>query len=513
MMRSLYSGVSGLKTHQIKMDVIGNNIANVNTVAFKSSSTTFSEVLYQTTKSASGANALTGTGGTNAKQIGLGVTTGATTVNITTAGATQTTGNPFDLKITGNSFFVVSNGSENFFTRDGSFYVDGAGNLCMSSTGYNIMGWQVDANGNIVQDTVSPLRILAVENLTSAPEATTQASISGIIDKNSTQISSAAGLVRSLTFYDQLGYSYTAKFSIKETATEGEYAVALTDVLDGSGTSLATKYGASLDSIVDFGTNRTTVTTETRTTGSLAAGYTYDGTNFLDSASNIVTAREAYGIPADTANVQYVVTDNGDGTIDLQTTTTTKDYLIKFDTSTGKFVSINGANAVTLDFNGTYGNFLDINMNFTGTSMVDNNGSSTLVMETGDQDGLGAGKKLGTMTGVSIQNNGCIYGTYDNGNTKLLGQIAVASFANPSGLSKEGENLYAATLNSGEFDGIGQDITADGGSMSSGVLEMSNVDLSAEFTEMITTQRGFQANSRIITTSDSMLEELINLKR
>nr|MCR4588991.1 flagellar hook-basal body complex protein [Lachnospiraceae bacterium] len=119
----------------------------------------------------------------------------------------------------------------------------------------------------------------------------------------------------------------------------------------------------------------------------------------------------------------------------------------------------------------------------------------------------------GNMSGVTISKAGLIYATYDNGQTKLLGQIAVASFANASGLSKEGDNLYAATQNSGEFDGVGVDISADGSYMTTGSLEMSNVDLSAEFTEMITTQRGFQANSRIITVSDTLLEELINLKR
>ena len=147
MMRSMYSGVSGLKTHQTKMDVIGNNIANVNTVGFKSSSVTFSEIMYQNLSGASGPNALTGTGGVNAKQIGLGVTTGSTSVNITGAGASQTTGRAFDIKLndtnSATSFFIVSNGSGTQFTRAGSFYVDGAGNLCMTSTGYNVMGWQV----------------------------------------------------------------------------------------------------------------------------------------------------------------------------------------------------------------------------------------------------------------------------------------------------------------------------------------------------------------------------------
>ena len=155
----------------------------------------------------------------------------------------------------------------------------------------------------------------------------------------------------------------------------------------------------------------------------------------------------------------------------------------------------------------TLGNFSDVEIDFSTTNTFDNHGTSTFGMDAGD------GKQMGNMTGVSITTSGMIYGTYDNGDKKLLGQIATASFANAAGLAKVGENLFEETLNSGVFDGIGVDVTADGGSMSTGVLEMSNVDLSTEFTEMITTQRGFQANSRIITTSDSMLEELVNLKR
>ena len=134
-------------------------------------------------------------------------------------------------------------------------------------------------------------------------------------------------------------------------------------------------------------------------------------------------------------------------------------------------------------------------------------------MEKGNVDGLEAGRALGTLQGVSIQTNGMIYASYSNGQKRLLGQIAVAEFANASGLQKEGNNLYSATQNSGDFNGIGIDISANGDCMNTGVLEMSNVDLSAEFTEMITTQRGFQANSRIITVSDTLLEELVNLKR
>jgi flagellar hook protein FlgE len=161
----------------------------------------------------------------------------------------------------------------------------------------------------------------------------------------------------------------------------------------------------------------------------------------------------------------------------------------------------------------TKSNFSNIEIDFTKSMNYNNNGTSTMKALKGDADGDGAGKKLGALTGLSVSNDGKIYGSYDNGNTVLLGQIAAARFANASGLEKVGENCYQTTLNSGEFDGIGVDITADGSTISTGELEMSNVDLSSEFTSMIVTQRGFQANSRVITTSDTLLEELINLKR
>jgi len=189
---------------------------------------------------------------------------------------------------------------------------------------------------------------------------------------------------------------------------------------------------------------------------------------------------------------------------------------ITFNSNNGDFLGINGQQTTStsvLKVSDLGGNFSDITIDFSELSEPDNKGTSTASATSGDLKGLGAGRRLGKMIGVSIQQNGMIYASYDNGMTKLLGQIATASFPNASGLEKQGDNMYAATLNSGEFDGIGVDITASGGKMSTGQLEMSNVDLSSEFTEMITTQRGFQANSRIITVSDTLLEELTNLKR
>ena len=238
MMRSLFSGVSGLKTHQTRMDVIGHNIANVNTVAYKSSTMTFASLMSQTTQKASGANASTGTGGVNPRQIGLGVKTSAINVNITGQGASQSTGNPFDIMITGENFFVVNNGQENYFTRDGSFYVDGAGNLAMTSIGYNVMGWQVDEEtGAIKKDTVSALRIMSSANMTYPPEATTQGYMSGIIDKLDTDVTSANGRVVNFSFFDSLGYKYTAKFVFKQSDSKAKnvYSLELDKIEDEDG--------------------------------------------------------------------------------------------------------------------------------------------------------------------------------------------------------------------------------------------------------------------------------------
>lgn len=552
MMRSMYSAVSGLKTHQTRMDVIGNNIANVNTVAFKSSSVTFSDILYQTTSNASGANATTGTGGVNAKQIGLGTTAAATKVSITSAGASETTGNPFDIRLTdknSTNFFIVNNGSENVFTRSGSFYVDGSGNLCMSSTGYTVMGWQVDeTTGEIRKDTVSALRIMQEKNLTSAPEATTQATIAGVLDENDTDVKNDAGRVMNLNFYDNLGYQYTAKFAIKATGTDGKYTVELTSVLDSNNKNIIAdldkqqiaqifgnynanatlgQYGLTKDYEYDSVSKSYT----NKTTGEKFPinNATDNSTTFVGNNGSQVSITEIFsGITTTIANNIKNATNNYKVAFDAQTGHATltgeqTSYDLEFDTSSGKFKSIGGENpSVMLNMGAlssaglinNNGNFQNITVDFSQCLNYENGGKSTIGADAGATDGkTGKGRKLGAMTGIFIDTSGRIYGTYDNGNTELLGQIAVAQFSNASGLEKVGESCYRTTLNSGEFDGIGVEISADGSSMTTGELEMSNVDLSSEFTSMITTQRGFQANSRVITTSDTLLEELVNLKR
>ena len=273
-----------------------------------------------------------------------------------------------------------------------------------------------------------------------------------------------------LGFYDDLGYSYTAKFAVKPiknngTVVAGKYQITLTDVINSESKSI-------LDA---------------------------------DEAKKKTQIESIFG---------------KDG------------YTIEYDTNKGTFVSI-GANgnqkpvsqllkmsALNTGYTTDLGNgqtqksnFKDIEIDFSKSMNYDNGGTSTFKMLKGDSTGDGAGKKLGALTGISVDQQGRIHGSYDNGNTVLLGQIAVAQFANASGLEKVGNNCYQTTLNSGEFDGIGVAVDADGSAIDSGELEMSNVDLSGQFTDMIVTQRGFQANSRVITTSDTLLEELINLKR
>lgn len=549
MMRSLYSGVAGLKTHQIKMDVIGNNIANVNTTSYKSQSISFSDMLYQTTQSASGANAASGMGGTNARQLGLGSKSGAINTAITSQGSAQTTNNPFDIMITGSSFFVVSNGSTNFFTRDGSFCVDGAGNLVMAATGYTVMGWQADDDGKIIANTVSPLKVMAPDKQTFPPEATSKGIVSGILDKNDTNVHSKNGKIISMALYDNLGYKYNAKFSMHAIdADAGKYYIQL----DG----LADSNGDPYDATMTFGETINAPGSDTFTKSQVGKNYVvasdisgeyavYDKTAYQEykegkiataptaisdikestsTVAEIEKMLEIYGVkdnyPADKYSLKSASFDKTTGEFKVSYEKKVQNAMfIQYDPDNGKFAGI-GANAdsltatqntATLSFKEE--NFSTISIDFSASTMFNNGGTSTISATNGDADGVGSGRKLGEMSGISIAKDGIISATYDNGQMRVLGQIAVANFANAAGLEKAGDNLYSQTMNSGEFDGIGVDITTGGGYMTTGVLEMSNVDLSAEFTEMITTQRGFQANSRIITTSDTLLEELVNLKR
>lgn len=440
MMRSMYSGVSGLRIHQTKMDVIGNNIANVNTVGFKASRVTFGEVFSQTVQGASGSNE--SIGGTNPMQIGLGATISSIDIDMG-EGAAQRTDNPLDLKIQGDGFFIVEDATGNKFTRAGAFKTDEAGNL-VNSDGLRVMGWQTgtgDEANEIIKGTVEPIQILSADNSYSEPTATSSVTMSGNINMNDTALSNGTGVPFTANFYDSLGYQYSAQFTVKATGTNNQYAITLDE------NSITNSEGV----------------TPTNLTNVAVTGVSTDGLIVFDTDGKVV------------------VTDPSTSTFTLECD-----------------------NPGVSDFD-------PILIDFSSLTLFD--GTTTVKANVGNSSGLNAGNAAGTITGYEVGSDGQVVGKYSNGETKLLGQVVVAQFQNPAGLQKMGNNLFEATTNSGYFDGIGEDITSSGGSFNAGVLEMSNVDLSNEFTEMITTQRGFQANSRIITTSDELLQELVNLKR
>ena len=510
MMRSLFSGVAGLKAHQTKMDVLGNNIANVNTVGFKSSSVNFTDTFYQTMSSATGPNAETGSAGTNAKQIGLGSSIASITTNITEQGGTSTTNRALDIAINGESFLIVKSAGATYFTKSGALNVDQNGTLYCTTNGATVQGWMYDETlGDVKKDVVKDLTVMSAENMYYEPTATKKVTLSGNIDKMDKDLASTTGMATTFSFYDNLGQVYTAKLNIKAGTTATgivNYTVTLDDVYNEQGDSIFV-----------------TKTTDTNGKTTYAA-----------------TGVEIH-VGADTYTASKVNADTGAKTLSSTKGTAT----LSFDEKTGEFSSVSNnsiypqsdmikkgisfwvdASKVTAG-NTTVGNTFDkydatigddvqgqggIIIDFSGLTQYSNGGVSNVTYKKGDNNGKGVGNVAGEMSGISIDSDGYVFGTYNNGSKKCLAQIAVATFANPSGLEAVGDSMFAQTQNSGTFDGVGQQVGLTG-SFTVGALEMSNVDLAAEFTSMITTQRGFQANSRIITTSDSMLEELVNLKR
>ena len=521
MMRSLYSGVAGLKTHQTKMDVIGNNIANVNTVGFKSSSVNFADQFYQTMSSATGADATTGAAGTNAKQIGLGSTVASITTNITEQGGTQTTNRALDVAINGDSFLIVKSAGATYFTKSGALNVDSSGTLYCTTNGATVQGWMAttDAQGNqsITKNTVQDLKVMSAENMYYAPKETSAVTITGNIDKSDkdlivtdpTAIDTKNGKKITFSFYDELGQEYTVKMNLYRngSGTTGgtpaqatsKYSLTLADVTDADGNSIFVKK---------------TTTAGATTYDSNGVEINLGGVTYKLDKANINSQTGEFTLTATgTAPSLSFIAETGDFSTVAETGTggipnTSADY--------GKSIVFQVTNSGSLDNTFTkYSAATDsggVKIDLSSLTQYSNSGVSNTSYTKGNKNGLGTGNPAGEMSGISIDDKGMIYGTYNNGSKKLLAQIVVATFSNPSGLEAEGDSLFSATLNSGAFDGVGEDVSLSGG-FSVGALEMSNVDLAAEFTSMITTQRGFQANSRIITTSDSMLEELVNLKR
>lgn len=445
MMRSLYSGVSGLRIHQTKMDVIGNNIANVNTVGYKSQRVSFSELFYQTTQVASGPNAEGTRGGSNAKQIGLGASVSQISTNINDPGGAQSTGNAYDVMINGDSFFIVQSGGENFYSKAGNFTTDGAGNLVTGSGDY-VMGYtaardETTGDSYLQKDELRPISLYGAEYMTTAPAQSTEAQITGNINSSDDAFATngSGSVSTTLYVYDNLGNKYGVQFNVSQVSS--------------------TEY-------------------------TLTPGNIYLGTKAVEGNQAIFSGD---GV-------------NADGSITLT-----------FDGTEGTIT--NDPSNFTLNITDGTANLpafsQDINVDF--STMTTYGSKTSLDSDSGNAAGEGAGKAVGTMSSLGISSDGSVVATYTNGDTVTIGQLVTAQFSNPSGLQKNGDNLFSETLNSGNV--TYQTIDAAGETMSNGVVEMSNVDLASEFTDMIVTQRGFQANSRIITTSDSMIEELLGLKR
>ena len=451
-MRSMYSGVSGLRVHQTKMDVISNNISNINTIGFKRNTVSFKDSFSQTLSSASGANA--DKGGTNPQQVGMGANVGAI-ATIMGQGAAQRTDNGNDLLIDGDGFFIVQDATGFSFTRAGAFEVDAAGNL-VDANGFKVCGWQaVDDPDNpgqqkVIKERVTPINIYQGDNLFSPAKATSEVEFSGNFNAATNPEQK-----NTISFYDSQGNKYTLDVLFKKTDTN--------------------KWEVSIP--VEGPSNPAKPT---------------DG-----KVAVMVNGEKMYMDPP---------TLGGKTTIEFDETGT-----VKSDPANLPNFTITGFNVDSITTDGTtnagLGGKVNDEIKVDYSTVTQFNSKVTVTSNMKD------GNTAGNMTGYSIDGNGLIRGVYSNGDTKILAQIPLANFTNPAGLEKVGNNLYKETNNSSEFDGIGSEISALGSTLQSGALEMSNVDLSYEFSEMITTQRGFQANSRIITTSDEMIQELVNLKR
>ncbi|MBE0068024.1 flagellar basal-body rod protein FlgF [Thermoanaerobacterium thermosaccharolyticum] len=422
MLRSMYSAVSGLKAHQAEMDVIGNNIANVNTVGFKASRMTFKEIFNQTIK---GASAPQGNGGgTNPQQVGLGVAI-ASIDTLFTNGGSQRTDNPTDLSIDGNGFFIVNNGGANLYTRAGNFSFDSNGDL-VTPDGYKVMGW-ISQDGKTVNTDTGNLSPISIKDWSStSPSSTTLIQLGGNLDAG-TSIGSSVSY--NVTIYDSQGGSHVATIQFTKKISAGNWDVSITN---------------------------------------------FDGTD-LSSPVNIGSIKfDSAGLIDQTNPSSFTVSSSS---------------LLGANTNTNATLG-DGTNNITIDLSK-----LTMYSNPTDLRELSKDGNSA-----------------GSIENINIDQYGVVSGIYSNGRTQVIGQIALADFQNTQGLEKVGNTMFINTVNSGD-PMIGAANTGTRGTINPGTLEMSNVDLANEFANMITTQRGFEANSKVITTSDEILQDLVNLKR
>lgn len=540
MMRSLFSGVSGLRSQQTGMDVIGNNIANVNTIGYKASRVTFSDVLSQTIQGA--ASPQGGRGGTNPKQIGLGVTV-ASIDTLFGNSSFQSTGNPTDLAIQNDGFFMVTDGSSTYYTRAGNFDFDEDDNFVIPGTGLRVLGYMADVNGNInTSGQPTPIQ-LALKNMD--PSATT------IVDfANNLKASELVGTQKSITVktFDTLGVRHDANVTYTKSATnQWLVSVSVPDALPGTVTNahyvLNFDTNGKLTSVSGLDPTVTAAPPAPATTINIpdmkldnsADGKKTVGTYTVFDRNNIAhTLEVTFTYNAADDNWTYNAVDNASGkssggTVEWDTATSTYTGFSSLTVGSGATAdtfTINLATPVDPAVAGPIS--VDADPSYT-TAAVGNLGFSTasggapssieLDFSSLKQDGSDSnitGKSDGWAAGVldskTVDTSGTIVGHFSNDRTLALGQISLATFSNPGGLIKIGGTLFTESSNSGDPN-VGTPGSGGRGTINPGNLEMSNVDLAQEFSNMIVTQRAFQANSKIISTSDEMLQELANLKR
>ena len=550
MMRSLFAGVSGLKVHQTRMDSIGNNIANINTVGFKSSRTTFADMLSQTQ---SGAAAPTeNIGGTNPKQIGLGVAVASIDL-IFTDGSPQGTGKNTDLALSGNGLFVVKNGDSTYYTRDGAFSFDENGYYVLPGSGLKVQGWNA-VNGSLNTNS-NPTDIIVPTGKTMEAQATSEITFSGnlnakeplitAIDDNTTYGSTVSikdGKVKILTLSDgstmsvtsgtyTVGHSIPMSTIVQVYDSEGmAHSVPINLEKTSANTWMATLASLSTagtaptyDQRVALGSTYTSVYSYIKETDG-----TYTRVSFIDDDTNT---------PITSFSFHFNTNGNSDSTLGPLTCSLRLEYNFKAypegaDEPTmyaqmpgGRYTYVvNGTTFTTTNTSVPAGYVSSvrsyIGANATFTSAVNGADVTTpsvnfqgLTQYAGSNSAYPSadGNVAGTLVSVSVDTSGVITGTYTNGKNRFEAQVAVAQFTNAAGLTKNGNSLYAESNNSGQANiktapDLGLTITPS-------ALEMSNVDLANEFSEMIITQRGFQANSKIINVGDEMLETLVNMKR
>ncbi len=434
MLQALLAGVASVKAQQTRMNVIGNNLANVNTTSYKSARVTFQDMISQTIQGATRPSSANG--GTNPLQYGLGVAVGSTDVN-NEQGSLGATNRPSDLALQGNGYFMVPNGDGVAYTRDGAFDLDANGDLVQSSTGNRLLGWTADSQGAI--NTSVPITNKTPLNIPigklNAVQATTTATMKGNL---SASADLAATYTAQMTVYDSLGGSHpvTIQYSSHSTnmATDPAAPAGATGSWDWTAYEGTDTTGTPIGSSATAGNSKIYANGNGQYVSALAAG-----------ATDTLTVPAGPGTPA-----------------------------------------------------------VPIAMDFSGIGQLKADSQVTM----GSQNGF----PPGSLEGYNIGTDGIITGLFTNGLTRPLGQIALSNFPNPDGLSRIGDNMWRATDNSGTAV-VGTAQSGGRGAINSGYLEQSNVDISSEFSDLIVTQRGFQANTKIITTVDEMLQTLIDMKR